>query len=74
MTRISVAHRPEVSSGADRILRIARSLAENFHRPSQLAQHEGNNLTVRSASGSARGPGEARSDLALHFNAFHINA
>ena len=26
MTRISVAHRPEVSSGADRILMIARTL------------------------------------------------
>src|SRR6185312_12423844 len=29
MTRISVAHRPEISSGADRILRIARTLVRD---------------------------------------------
>jgi ATP-binding cassette, subfamily B, bacterial CvaB/MchF/RaxB len=33
MTRISVAHRPEVSSGADRILRIVRTLARDVRRP-----------------------------------------
>ncbi|HKF57509.1 MAG TPA: peptidase domain-containing ABC transporter [Blastocatellia bacterium] len=31
MTRISVAHRPEVSAGADRILRIARTLVGDAH-------------------------------------------
>jgi ATP-binding cassette, subfamily B, bacterial CvaB/MchF/RaxB len=36
MTRISVAHRPEVSSGADRILLIARTLlSKDVHRPIQ---------------------------------------
>ena len=36
MTRISVAHRPEVSSGADRILLIARTLlSKDVHRPTQ---------------------------------------
>jgi ATP-binding cassette subfamily B protein RaxB len=74
MTRISVAHRPEVSSGADRILRIARSLAENFHRPSLNTQSVSSLNTrattlVCSTSGSARGPGEARSDLPLHISA-----
>jgi ATP-binding cassette subfamily B protein RaxB len=37
MTRISVAHRPEISSGADRILRIARTLAWDRHRPTTQA-------------------------------------
>ena len=36
MTRISVAHRPEVSSGADRFLRIARILARG-HKPTRTA-------------------------------------
>ena len=33
MTRISVAHRPEFSSGAHRILRIARTLVQDAHGP-----------------------------------------
>jgi ATP-binding cassette subfamily B protein RaxB len=33
MTRISVAHRPEMSSGADRVLRIARTLVRDPHGP-----------------------------------------
>ena len=33
MTRISVAHRPEISSGADRILRIARTLVRDAQGP-----------------------------------------
>ena len=33
MTRISVAHRPEMSSGADRVLRIARTLVRGPHGP-----------------------------------------
>jgi ATP-binding cassette subfamily B protein RaxB len=33
MTRISVAHRPEVSSGADRILRVSRTLARDVDLP-----------------------------------------
>ena len=34
MTRISVAHRPEISSGADRILRIANTLVgEDSYKP-----------------------------------------
>jgi ATP-binding cassette subfamily B protein RaxB len=33
MTRISVAHRPEVSAGADRILWIARTLVGDAHGP-----------------------------------------
>jgi ATP-binding cassette subfamily B protein RaxB len=33
MTRISVAHRPEISSGADRILWIARTLVRESHKP-----------------------------------------
>jgi ATP-binding cassette, subfamily B, bacterial CvaB/MchF/RaxB len=38
MTRISVAHRPEVSSGADRILLIARTLlSKDLHRPTRHA-------------------------------------
>jgi ATP-binding cassette, subfamily B, bacterial CvaB/MchF/RaxB len=32
MTRISVAHRPEISSGADRILWIAKSLVRDWRR------------------------------------------
>src|SRR5262245_47436398 len=31
MTRISVAHRPEIGSGADRILRIAKTLTQAAH-------------------------------------------
>jgi hypothetical protein len=31
MTRISVAHRPEIGSGADRILRVAKTLARSSH-------------------------------------------
>jgi ATP-binding cassette subfamily B protein RaxB len=34
MTRVSVAHRPEISSGADRIMRIARTLMQDAHRHS----------------------------------------
>ncbi len=33
MTRISVAHRPEMSSGTDRVLRIARTLVRGPHGP-----------------------------------------
>jgi ATP-binding cassette, subfamily B, bacterial CvaB/MchF/RaxB len=33
MTRISVAHRPEISSGADHILRIARTLVRDAQGP-----------------------------------------
>src|SRR5205085_5026018 len=33
MTRVSVAHRPEMTSGADRILRIARTLLWDSRRP-----------------------------------------
>ncbi|MGB6286148.1 MAG: peptidase domain-containing ABC transporter [Xanthobacteraceae bacterium] len=33
MTRISVAHRPEVSSGSNQILRISKTLARDMHRP-----------------------------------------
>jgi ABC-type sulfate/molybdate transport systems ATPase subunit len=33
MTRISVAHRPEVSSGADRILRVAKTLGRDVDAP-----------------------------------------
>jgi ATP-binding cassette subfamily B protein RaxB len=36
MTRVSVAHRPEMSSGADRILRIARTLVPGTHGPVEL--------------------------------------
>jgi ATP-binding cassette, subfamily B, bacterial CvaB/MchF/RaxB len=32
MTRISVAHRPEVSSGSNQILRISKTLAKDMHR------------------------------------------
>jgi ATP-binding cassette subfamily B protein RaxB len=35
MTRISVAHRPQASRGADQILRIAKGLAVDVHRPGQ---------------------------------------
>ena len=35
MTRISVAHRPQASSGADQILRIAKGLTVDVHRPRQ---------------------------------------
>jgi len=58
MTRISVAHRPEISSGADRILRIARSLAGDVRRHSQHIQ-PGSSLVERArtlASTAARGP------------------
>jgi len=68
MTRISVAHRPEASSGAHRILRIARGLAGDVHRSSLHAQSAAS-LTTRAttlASWAARDPGEGRSDLALH--------
>jgi ATP-binding cassette subfamily B protein RaxB len=34
MTRVSVAHRPEISSGADRIMWIARTLMQDAHRHS----------------------------------------
>lgn len=37
MTRVSVAHRPEMSSGADRILRIGRTLARESLGPTSLA-------------------------------------
>jgi ATP-binding cassette, subfamily B, bacterial CvaB/MchF/RaxB len=37
MTRVSVAHRPEISSGADRILRIAKTLARPAHGPAVIA-------------------------------------
>ena len=37
MTRISVAHRPEMSSGADRVLRIARTLVQDAHGPAVQA-------------------------------------
>jgi ATP-binding cassette, subfamily B, bacterial CvaB/MchF/RaxB len=37
MTRVSVAHRPEISSGADRILRIARTLMQDAHKPALIA-------------------------------------
>jgi len=33
MTRISVAHRPEISSGADRVLTIAKTLVRDTHGP-----------------------------------------
>jgi ATP-binding cassette subfamily B protein RaxB len=33
ITRISVAHRPEIGSGANRILWIAKTLARESHRP-----------------------------------------
>jgi ATP-binding cassette, subfamily B, bacterial CvaB/MchF/RaxB len=33
MTRISVAHRPEISSGADRILAIAKTVIRDSHGP-----------------------------------------
>jgi ATP-binding cassette, subfamily B, bacterial CvaB/MchF/RaxB len=35
MTRISVAHRPQASRGADQILRIAKGQAVDVHRPGQ---------------------------------------
>jgi ATP-binding cassette subfamily B protein RaxB len=35
MTRISITHRPQASSGADQILRIAKGLTVDVHRPSQ---------------------------------------
>ena len=37
MTRISVAHRPEISNGADRILRIARTLTQAGHGPALIS-------------------------------------
>ena len=33
MTRISVAHRPEIGSGADRVLTIAKTLVRDAHEP-----------------------------------------
>jgi ATP-binding cassette subfamily B protein RaxB len=33
ITRISVAHRPEISSGADRVLHIAKTLVPDAHGP-----------------------------------------
>jgi ATP-binding cassette subfamily B protein RaxB len=36
MTRISVAHRPEASTGADRILRIARNVQDTSAAPLRL--------------------------------------
>ena len=42
MTRISVAHRPEISSGADRILWVAKSLVRDLRQahsmPNQLPE------------------------------------
>jgi ATP-binding cassette, subfamily B, bacterial CvaB/MchF/RaxB len=45
ITRISVAHRPEIGSGADRILRIARTLVRDAHgRALQATANEGDEL------------------------------
>jgi ATP-binding cassette, subfamily B, bacterial CvaB/MchF/RaxB len=47
ITRISVAHRPEISSGADRILRIARTLVRDAHgRALQATANEGDELCL----------------------------
>jgi len=47
ITRISVAHRPEIGSGADRILRIARTLVRDAHgRALQATANEGNELCL----------------------------
>jgi ATP-binding cassette subfamily B protein RaxB len=51
MTRISVAHRPEISSGADRILRIARTVVGDTHGPAlhHMANHRDEVLTLTAA-------------------------
>jgi ATP-binding cassette subfamily B protein RaxB len=70
ITRISVAHRPEASSGSHRILRIARTLTEDMHRPSLQTQSV-SSLTTRAATLenlAARYSGEKRSDLAIHIH------
>jgi ATP-binding cassette subfamily B protein RaxB len=47
ITRISVAHRPEIGSGADRILRIARTLVRDAHgRALQATANEGDELCL----------------------------
>jgi hypothetical protein len=41
ITRINVAHRPEISSGTDRTLRIAKRLIGDTRRPGLISQaHE----------------------------------
>jgi ATP-binding cassette subfamily B protein RaxB len=40
MTRINVAHRPETSSGADRILRISRTLTSDLRRSERSQRDE----------------------------------
>jgi ATP-binding cassette, subfamily B, bacterial CvaB/MchF/RaxB len=47
ITRISVAHRPEIGSGADRILRIARTLVRDAHgRALQATANDGDELCL----------------------------
>jgi ATP-binding cassette subfamily B protein RaxB len=46
ITRISVAHRPEIGSGADRILRIARTLQDAPGRALQATANEGDELCL----------------------------
>ncbi len=36
ITRISVAHRPDIATGADRIIRVARTITSVTHPPSEL--------------------------------------
>jgi ABC-type iron transport system FetAB ATPase subunit len=63
MTRISVAHRPEVSSGADRILRVARTLGRDVDAPVPHTQPVPS-LTQRTRlPGEGDGAGQSRMKL-----------
>ncbi len=37
MTRVSVAHRPDISAGADRVIRIAKTVQSETRGPAALA-------------------------------------
>ena len=45
MTRISIAHRPDMASGADRIVRVFRTVQSAATRPRLLLDTEGKDMS-----------------------------
>lgn len=48
MTRVSVAHRPDISAGADRVIRIARTVISDTPRLAQVGHEGGEPIAVAS--------------------------
>jgi hypothetical protein len=58
MTRVSVAHRPDISAGADRVIRIAKTVQSEARMPAILEIAADHRVVAASESKCLTSPAE----------------